>query len=88
MSERNTAPREFTLKPLSKNGIDAALTKAEQYRPAAGRARVVPAHPRTRPRRCTSQDGTRKRGDFHVVGAVEKHAAAQHRLAARHGAGQ
>jgi hypothetical protein len=32
MSERNTAPREFTLKPLSKNGIDAALTKAEQYR--------------------------------------------------------
>jgi hypothetical protein len=32
MSERNTENREFKLKPLSKNGIEAALHKAEQYR--------------------------------------------------------
>lgn len=32
MSERNNAPREFALKPLSRTGVDAALAKAEQYR--------------------------------------------------------
>lgn len=31
MSE-TTSPSQFTLKPLSKNGIEAALHKAEQYR--------------------------------------------------------
>ena len=76
----NVARTDMDVHP---EGAEAKRNRAKARRARAARARHRP-WPGGRP----SQDGAGKRRDLHVVGAMEKHAPAEHRLAPRYGARQ